>query len=235
MPRLSDIGKQFFDSNGDPLAGGKLYFYETGTTTLATTYSDSSESVANANPVILDADGRMSDVFYPGFLKIVLRDSSDVLIETRDPVGFSASVTGIPTGGTDGQVLTKQSSTDGDVDWEDASGGGGGSFWTFDPTIRTADLFFPTAGTYYLLNASGGNFNVVLDNRYSEGDIIGFTLINGSGTVSFAQDDGQSTTVYGQSSVDIGDADLEVRHVSLVYDDSADNFNVFAGSITIPG
>lgn len=35
--------------------------------------------------------------------------------------------TGLPPGGTTGQVLTKQSSTDQDADWETPSGGGGGS------------------------------------------------------------------------------------------------------------
>lgn len=33
---------------------------------------------------------------------------------------------GLPAGGTAGQVLTKRSATDGDADWEDPSGGGGG-------------------------------------------------------------------------------------------------------------
>lgn len=86
MPRLGSIGTQYFDSNGDPLAGGKLYFYDTGTTTLATTYSDSAESTANANPVVLDAAGRQPDVFYTGSLKIVLTSADDAIIETRDPV-----------------------------------------------------------------------------------------------------------------------------------------------------
>lgn len=35
-------------------------------------------------------------------------------------------VDGLPPGGTTGQVLKKQSGTDGDADWEDESGGGGG-------------------------------------------------------------------------------------------------------------
>lgn len=37
----------------------------------------------------------------------------------------SASGSGVPNGGTDGQVLTKLSSTDGDVDWETPTGGSG--------------------------------------------------------------------------------------------------------------
>ena len=86
MARLGDIGKQFFTDDGKPLAGGKLFFYDTGTTDLATTYSDSDQTVANANPVVLDAAGRMPDVFYTGSLKIVLTDADDVIIEERDPV-----------------------------------------------------------------------------------------------------------------------------------------------------
>jgi hypothetical protein len=76
MPRLSNIAKQFFDNNGDPLAGGKLFFYETGTSTLAATYSNAAQTTANTNPVILDASGRMGDVFYEGGLKIILTDAT---------------------------------------------------------------------------------------------------------------------------------------------------------------
>lgn len=32
---------------------------------------------------------------------------------------------GLPAGGTTGQVLTKQSGTDGDADWDDVAGGSG--------------------------------------------------------------------------------------------------------------
>jgi hypothetical protein len=85
--RLGSIGTQYLDDSGKPLAGGKLHFYETGTTTEATTYSDEALTTANANPVILDASGRQPSVFYDGDLKVVLRDANDVLIETRDPVG----------------------------------------------------------------------------------------------------------------------------------------------------
>lgn len=45
-----------FDSNGKPLAGGKLYSYLTGTTTPQATYADPT-GTPNDNPVILDANG----------------------------------------------------------------------------------------------------------------------------------------------------------------------------------
>ena len=40
MARFGSLDAQYFDDAGDPLISGKVYFYETGTTTLKTTYSD---------------------------------------------------------------------------------------------------------------------------------------------------------------------------------------------------
>jgi hypothetical protein len=46
------LKQRFFDSNGDPLVGGKLYSYIAGTATPAATYIDSSGSTPNTNPII---------------------------------------------------------------------------------------------------------------------------------------------------------------------------------------
>lgn len=48
--------------------------------------------------------------------------------------------TGVPPGGTTGQVLTKLSATDGDADWEDPSGGGGGDGTSSYELIETKTL-----------------------------------------------------------------------------------------------
>jgi len=48
---------QFFDSNGSPLASGKLYTYNAGTQDEKTTYTDSALSIENTNPIILNARG----------------------------------------------------------------------------------------------------------------------------------------------------------------------------------
>ncbi len=56
------VEPQYFDSNGNPLAGGKLYSYATGTTTPLATYSDKNLNVQNTNPIILGSDGRPRDV-----------------------------------------------------------------------------------------------------------------------------------------------------------------------------
>jgi len=48
---------QFFDANGSPLVGGKVYTYAAGTTTPLATYTDASAATPNTNPVILDSRG----------------------------------------------------------------------------------------------------------------------------------------------------------------------------------
>tara|TARA_B100000003_G_scaffold49138_1_gene43106 strand:- start:4810 stop:6786 length:1977 start_codon:yes stop_codon:yes gene_type:complete len=94
MARFGEINAQYFDDAGDPLGSGKLYFYESGTTTLKTTYSDINQTVANTNPVILTAAGRQPNIFFNGVAKAILTDSSDVQILVRDPVGQTASAFG---------------------------------------------------------------------------------------------------------------------------------------------
>lgn len=51
------------DIDGSPVAGAKLYFYENGTTTLATVYTSAALSVAHANPVVADAAGVFPSIF----------------------------------------------------------------------------------------------------------------------------------------------------------------------------
>lgn len=48
----------FLDENGNPLAAGCVYFYTPGTTSPKATYQNSGQTVANTNPVQLDAAGR---------------------------------------------------------------------------------------------------------------------------------------------------------------------------------
>lgn len=66
-----------FNSNGDPLAGGKVYTYEAGTVTPKLSYTDYTMTVPNSNPVILDAQGSAS-IWIEGDYKINLTDADDV-------------------------------------------------------------------------------------------------------------------------------------------------------------
>lgn len=83
MPRADS-----FDTSGNPRAGAKLYFYTTGTTTPANTYSDSTRITPNANPVVADSAGVFGEIFLSltGLYKVVLKTSADVTVWTADPV-----------------------------------------------------------------------------------------------------------------------------------------------------
>lgn len=50
---------QELDGNGEPYAGALLFTYEAGSSTKATTYQDDAGSTAHANPIELDANGRI--------------------------------------------------------------------------------------------------------------------------------------------------------------------------------
>jgi hypothetical protein len=85
MPTLI---QPFFDADGNPLAGGKVYTYEAGTTTPLVTYNSATESVPtqNTNPVILDANGNANIWLKNQSYKIVVKDSDDNTLITRDNV-----------------------------------------------------------------------------------------------------------------------------------------------------
>jgi len=87
MARFGEINAQYFDDAGDPLGGGKLYFYESGTTTLKNTYADINLTIPNTNPIILTAAGRQPNIFFNGNAKGILADKNDVQILVRDPIG----------------------------------------------------------------------------------------------------------------------------------------------------
>ncbi len=50
---------QPFDNSGNIVPGGKLWTYESGTTTPKTVYKNQAGSVSHTNPIILDASGRV--------------------------------------------------------------------------------------------------------------------------------------------------------------------------------
>lgn len=73
--------------NGVPLAGAKLYFYITATTTPITVYQDAAMATPHANPVVADASGLFPPIFVEqDIFKVVLKTSADVTIQTVDPM-----------------------------------------------------------------------------------------------------------------------------------------------------
>lgn len=88
---VAGAAAQFFDNSGNVLTGGKLYTYSAGTTTPAVTYTTNSGITAHANPIVLNAAGRVPDsgeIWLTDSLlyKFVLKDTNDVLIATWDNI-----------------------------------------------------------------------------------------------------------------------------------------------------
>lgn len=95
LSMMAGAGWQFFDNNGQPLTGGKLYTYDAGTTTPQTTYTSSTGLVAHTNPIVLDSAGRIpngGEVWLTSTLdyKFVLKTNDDVLIGTYDNLSAMA-------------------------------------------------------------------------------------------------------------------------------------------------
>lgn len=96
LSMLAGAGAQFFDNNGDPLTGGKLYTYAAGTTTPLAAYTTSAGNVAHANPIILDAAGRTpsgGEIWLTDAVdyKFVLATGTDVVLGTFDNVAGNGS------------------------------------------------------------------------------------------------------------------------------------------------
>ena len=104
--------------DGAVVPSGKLHFYRTGTTTDQDTYTDSTLSVANANPVVLNANGGLDQLVYgnpaSGYkYRMRVYSSADVLLDTHDDLlvwgadtanftsgSFTGTLTGYASGPT---------------------------------------------------------------------------------------------------------------------------------------
>ncbi len=93
MARYENPVEQYLDGAGNPLVNGKLFFFKSGTNSQLATFKDEIESIPNAQPVELDAAGRVPNIFFSGSAKVVLVADDLSTGETgkqifeRDPVG----------------------------------------------------------------------------------------------------------------------------------------------------
>lgn len=98
MPRVNIPQDQYFDRNGNPLDGGKLYSRETDGTTAKPLYPTQADLEAGtnalANPVVLDSEGRPPNMFGSGDFWFNLTDKNDVQIPEwpKSPVEIGNNV-----------------------------------------------------------------------------------------------------------------------------------------------
>lgn len=91
------------NGSGVPYPGAKLVAYQANTTTPQDTYTTAALAVANANPVIADADGRFPPIFLGDGLTydLILKDANDTVIWTAEDVAaLSSSAATTTTAGT---------------------------------------------------------------------------------------------------------------------------------------
>ena len=152
-------GQQFFNNNGTPNAGGLIYTYQAGSSTLLTTYTTVNGTIANTNPIVLDAYGRTPSEIWmqTGYsYKFVIQTSAAVTLQTLDnlyPILQSAPAVSatIPTG-----LISLWSGSLGSVP----------TGWVLcDGTNSTPDLrdrFVVGAGSTYAVAATGGTADAIV-------------------------------------------------------------------------
>ena len=158
---LSPIGNgfQFFNNDGLPLNAGKIYTYQAGSTTPLATYTTNSGLTANANPIILGTSGRPpNDIWLTEgfFYKFILKDSSDVTIQTYDNLygiigATPPAATPIPAGGI--------------FLWSGSIGSIPAGYVLCNGSNGTPDLrdrFVVGAGSTYAVDATGGSANAIV-------------------------------------------------------------------------
>lgn len=83
----------FVDINGQPLVGGKVYFYVPLTLTPKDTWTNAEQTALNTNPIILDSRGQ-AVIYGTGSYRQILTDADDNVVWDQEIAGFGESVFG---------------------------------------------------------------------------------------------------------------------------------------------
>ena len=152
-------GQQFFDNNGVLLSGGLIYTYQAGSSTALATYTTNAGTIANSNPIVLDAAGRTPQEIWMqvGYsYKLVIQDSAGVTLQTLDnlyPILQNANASGavIPSG-----LIAIWSGSVGSIPsgWVICNGTNG------TPDLRNS--FVLGAGDVYSVGQTGGSKDAIV-------------------------------------------------------------------------
>jgi microcystin-dependent protein len=189
---LSPIGNgfQFFTTTGQPLAGGKIYTYQAGSSTPLATYTDNTGATANANPIVLSTDGRPSSEIWLTYgynYKFVLKDANDNTIQTYDNL-YGIIGTQPATGATiPAGLIAMWSGSIGSIPsgWYLCDGSNG--------TPNLTDRFIIGAGSTYAVNGTGGVSSVTLTTNNMPAHTHTATVTDPTHTHSFTA----SVSTYG--------------------------------------
>lgn len=184
---------QFFDNNGNPLTGGKLFTYAAGTaSTKLATYTTAAGSTANANPIILDSRGECNCWFTPSLLyKLVLAPSTD----TDPPTNPFWTVDNLPGSGAQFpsqttmaglRTMSRVGVTFCTVLGYYTAGDGGGGNYYYDSSDTTSGAYFTgvISGTTLTVTAvTNGTLAVgQVVTRSDTGAVVAWITALGSGS-----------------------------------------------------
>ena len=158
---LSHIGNgiNFLTNTCLPLAGGKLYTYQAGSSTPLATYTTNNGTIANSNPIVLGTDGRLPNelwLTYGYYYKFVLQDAVGSTIATYDNLygilgTIPAATPTLPTGCI--------------ILWSGAIGSIPSGFYLCNGANGTPDLrdrFIVGAGSSYSVAQTGGSADAIV-------------------------------------------------------------------------
>ena len=167
------LPQQFFDNNGDPLAGGKVFFYQAGTSTKLDTWQDAGGTVPNANPVVLDSSGRANIFFGPYTYDVLICTSTasdppsgGEILDSKDGVAATTPF----TGDTDIQGTAGENGVAGQ--WVYLSQGDGGKtigqWYLTDADNAYSSSTAKAIGVAITDPQTGATFTVRIAGRYTE-------------------------------------------------------------------
>lgn len=167
---LAPLGKiQYFTNAGAPADGYQLFFYEAGTSTKATTYSDADLTTPNANPVVLDSSGRATIFLAPGSYKIVYTTDTDSDPPTS-PIWTVDGVEQVPASGSNVDVTGTAGETISEFDvvyLEDGTNGTAGRWYRTSDLAMAQSVTAPVLGVVLEAADAGDTISVRLSGRVS--------------------------------------------------------------------
>lgn len=181
MATLLPNGKQqFLDASGNPLVGGKVYFFVPGGTTPKDTWQDAAQETLNSNPVILDGRGQ-AVIYGVGAYRQVVYDALGNLIwdqTTSDTANGGSGSGGVtyqaPYTGTVSLTLnTKLGETVSVLDFGADNSGVNDSTAAFSQALSSYNSIHVPSGVYKISNT----INVTKDGTSLRGDGIDATFL----------------------------------------------------------
>jgi hypothetical protein len=156
---VGNSGQIFTDNNGIPLAGGLIYTYQAGSSSPLATYTTNNGTTANANPIVLDANGRVPNEVWllTGYsYKFIIQTATGTSLQTLDnlyPIlqNAPASAPAVPSG----CILL----------WSGSTGSVPSGWYLCDGSNGTPDLrnsFIVGAGNTYAVGATGGTADAIV-------------------------------------------------------------------------